>query len=928
MKKTKPFLVFVMTIALMLSNIGITNVLADEPVSVTSYSQSSKPSNYGTSFEIYLTLKGEDDTVINAVDFDNTSNFTKVGQGVSAPQDLGNGYYQVTLSLKYLGYKEQSLPISITYTDKNSNTRTYRYVYTVELTEKTTEQSPTVVQPKIAVDGTLSAITAQAGSTIRVEVPVKATVYDVISPEFLLNMEDNPDFTISSNGNLNTINYIYQNNKATINFELKISESTKSGDYKFYLSAQTKDNMSSICTVSVSTPIIIKVEGKEGPSVTINSTKYPEDLAKGTKFDLVLGLKNIGDLTAKSVKLSLSGFGECFIPRYSADKFSIVDINAGSQKTLSVPLEVLKTAEAGTKILTAKISYKNASGETVEETSNIYINIPSVGIFTPSLELVKTNYPTNLVPEQSFNLEMTFENYGDAAATNNYFMVEGFSTDSFVPNFNSGKIYMEDVLIGSKKTVKIPLKVTKTATLGTKTLIVKGYYMDDNGVEYTTSNTIYFDIVVDEKTSAKPELIVSAVSQSPQSPYAGERMSVSFYLENKTSEDIKELKLATTNLSNANFSPVSSDPYQYIKEIKAGKKVRVNIPLKVSENVIPGLNELAIQMDYSDTKGTEYNQAAKIYILDVQNETQSGGLVSKPKIIINNFSTDVEELRAGKTFVFTFDAFNTHSNIDAENIKVTISSADNVFSITKGSNSFYINKIAPQETVTSFIELRVKSDSITKAYPLEILFEYEYTGSKESAGSKDPVAAKETVEVKEIINLQVMENARPVVNGIGVGMYEPATVNMPTALSFEFYNMGLSVLRNVIAKVEGDFVSSSSMLYIGNVEAGMSGIQEMEVTPLIEGLAYGTLIISYEDSNGDTVEFSTPFESTIQGQMNFDPGVVDPGFYEQPVAKKEIVKLPIFIFIQIVLFIVGTIIARIVTLKLYKRKLRKKEEEI
>jgi hypothetical protein len=49
---------------------------------------------------------------------------------------------------------------------------------------------------------------------------------------------------------------------------------------------------------------------------------------------------------------------------------------------------------------------------------------------------------------------------------------------------------------------------------------------------------------------------------------------------------------------------------------------------------------------------------------------------------------------------------------------------------------------------------------------------------------------------------------------------------------------------------------------------------------------------------------------------------------EIPAAKKEIVKLPIFIVIQVVIFIASIVIVRKVIIGVYKAKLHKKEEEL
>ena len=52
--------------------------------------------------------------------------------------------------------------------------------------------------------------------------------------------------------------------------------------------------------------------------------------------------------------------------------------------------------------------------------------------------------------------------------------------------------------------------------------------------------------------------------------------------------------------------------------------------------------------------------------------------------------------------------------MDAKNIKVTISSENNIFSQTQGSNSFYVDRIVSGETKEQSIELKVKGDISAK----------------------------------------------------------------------------------------------------------------------------------------------------------------------------------------------------------------------
>ena len=100
--------------------------------------------------------------------------------------------------------------------------------------------------------------------------------------------------------------------------------------------------------------------------------------------------------------------------------------------------------------------------------------------------------------------------------------------------------------------------------------------------------------------------------------------------------------------------------------------------------------------------------------------------VSKPKLMVTDFSTSLEEIKAGELFDFTFSVMNTHEEVAAKNIKVTVTSSN--FAVKSGSNSFFVSKIEPGEKAELTINLKASAALTTGAYPLSIAMEYEYEG--------------------------------------------------------------------------------------------------------------------------------------------------------------------------------------------------------
>ena len=158
------------------------------------------------------------------------------------------------------------------------------------------------------------------------------------------------------------------------------------------------------------------------------------------------------------------------------------------------------------------------------------------------------------------------------------------------------------------------------------------------------------------------------------------------------------------------------------------------------------------------------------------------------------------------------------------------------------------------------------------------------------------------------------------VANISVGAGDTPVLNEATSLSFDFNNMGKSVLYNVTAKVKGDFKSTNEVLIIGNVNAGEGRSWSMDVTPQVDGMGKGVLTISYEDSNGNVSSYDTNFESMVSAtNPNETP---DTPIDQTPIDEgpKEIIPLWAFICGNVIIFIVGALVARNVAIKKYKKK--------
>ena len=723
------------------------------------------------------------------------------------------------------------------------------------------------------------------------------------------------------------IEYIYSGDYTSLEFDVKVKDTAKLGNYKVDIVINYKDYLADGELAKTTLTIYLKVEEEKAPvQLTIDGTLLGSN-SNGSKTNLSFDIKNEGDIDAKSVYLTIN-YGSGIEERYSAKKMKVGDLAAGGLKNMILPISILPTATAGRNTLVATFEYKTIDGDALTSTYNIYINLNADPNATdiPNLEVQKVKVKEGLKPGDEFSIDLKLENTGTEDARNVLVAVDDSSIDpsGILREYFTKGIEADTIKRAYEQTVKVPLSVSKYATGGLKTIKLIITYNDADGIKYTVNNTVYVDVAATGTSVGEgPNLVISKVTQTPEVPIAGDKVNVTFVVENRGSVDAKELKISAEGLTSATFIAVSSEPYQYFETLKAGDKIKVTIPLMVSTDIVEGMNSITVKYVY---KGNDAGNSVTIPIRDVKNDSVT---VSKPKIIVSKYSTDVTELRAGSTFNFSFDLYNTNSKVAAKNISVTISQADNIFTVTQGSSSFFIEKIEPGETVTKTLEMKVKSDATTKAYPVEILIEYEYDGAKANPTTGE-IGEKKT----EKLNLQAIENARPVVDNVNVYSWDGmVTVGNTAYLSFEFYNMGKSQLNNVVATVEGDFAKSDgSMYFIGNVTAGSSSYVEFEVIPNMMGTASGVLRVTYEDSNGDEVEFTKDFTGEVMATPTIDPGTVDGGsgeVFNPGVTTVKAAILPVwaFVLLQIVILAVFIPVTSKVIISVYRANLRKKNEE-
>lgn len=514
---------------------------------------------------------------------------------------------------------------------------------------------------------------------------------------------------------------------------------------------------------------------------------------------------------------------------------------------------------------TPEDSYNNGYDDGYDDGYNAGKN--SVKAKTPLVKIIQPEDIIEVEPGAIIEFKLRFKNESNDKAMSLHITPQIEDNKALV--YERPLEYSTTVALKAKSegTCTFKIKTSEDAKIGTYALKLKLEYKNASNELFTRDDVAYFKINAEK---SKPIINVSNIVLSSQDLKYGDKFIASFDISNIGESDAKDVELRLDGFTDSGIMPLDSKDYSYLGTIGGRKTVNQKFNFIISDDIATKDNTITATITYKGFDDKEYTTSKKIFITGVKLKPKSSGdkeevkdetKYAKPKTIISSYSVNPNNIIAGDNFTFSFTFKNTSREKAIRNVKVTISSKEGCFIITRGSNTFYVENVGASQSVSKNIELKAKQDLTSNSYELSLNFEYEdYNGVEYSS--------------IETINIPVTEYSKLVINSINIG---EGYIGQPTSLSFDYVNMGKATVSNLQASVEGDFEGMQEQNYIGNIQAGNSDYYDIEVKPTKDGINYGTLVLSFEDSSGRVnlvkKEFQgTAFEEEIPNEENMPIG--------------------------------------------------------
>lgn len=224
---------------------------------------------------------------------------------------------------------------------------------------------------------------------------------------------------------------------------------------------------------------------------------------------------------------------------------------------------------------------------------------------------------------------------------------------------------------------------------------------------------------------------------------------------------------------------------------------------------------------------------------------------AQPYVIISSYSYGKGDLVAGETRNITMTFRNTSKTMAVENMMVTMTLPDAMM-LTSSSNSFYIESLAAEGTITKTVNVTVKSNAAAQSHSMTVDFTYDYLDN----------GIRRNAKTTESISMPVLQVDRFTVTGIDLS--QEIFMGEENNLSVNFVNKSRTEIYNLSAKLNCEGLSNNGEeQYLGNLASGTASSADFYITGNEKGELVGEVIITYEDTNMNQRTVSVPFTTKV-----------------------------------------------------------------
>ena len=444
-------------------------------------------------------------------------------------------------------------------------------------------------------------------------------------------------------------------------------------------------------------------------------------------------------------------------------------------------------------------------------------------------------------------------------------------------------------------------------------------YYEGNGGGYQDGNTVPVRECVPytEPTPAPeptPEVIPEprAVFNSDgtsTSIAAGETKTITVYIQNAGTTAMRDPIL--TLKSSGSLLIMGSQDYM-LDDIRAGRDTAVTVTVKAPDKIESQMQTIDASLSFYYDNGTQLtggSASGSVNVLStVTKDTKDEETIASPTpiVILSKYNYGGSSVAAGSSTNLSFSFTNTSKTIKIENVMVTVTGGQDLM-LNGSTNTFYFESVAASGRKTVTVPMKAAQLISASAQDVKIDVTYEYVD--QNARKSGNATLSLSVPLYQPDRFEMSEPTSSYTGYVGE----------ETSLTIDYVNKGKSAINNVEATISGDIDTPTAYQRVGTIDGGKNGTIAFAVTPQLEGENQVKIVITYEDSNGNTKE--RVFEATVEA-MAYEP--VDPVDPDGPVDPEPTSTFP---WKYVIIALVVIAIIALIVLRARKKKAKQKAEQ-
>lgn len=391
---------------------------------------------------------------------------------------------------------------------------------------------------------------------------------------------------------------------------------------------------------------------------------------------------------------------------------------------------------------------------------------------------------------------------------------------------------------------------------------------------------------------------------------AGQTKTITVYIQNAGTTAMRDPIL--TLKSSGSLLIMGSQDYM-LDDIRAGRDTAVTVTVKALDKIESQMQTIDATLSFYYDNGTQLtggSASGSVNVLStVTKDTKDEETIASPTpiVILSKYNYGGSSVAAGSSTNLSFSFTNTSKTIKIENVMVTVTGGQDLM-LNGSTNTFYFESVAASGSKTVTVPMKAAQLISASAQDVKIDVTYEYVDQN----------ARKSGNATLSLSVPLYQPDR-------FDLSEPKTsytgyVGEETSLTIDYVNKGKSAISNVEATISGDIDSPTPYQRVGTIDGGKNGTIAFAVTPQLEGENQVKIVITYEDSNGNTKE--RVFEATVEAMAYepSDPGTDDPGMIDPEPANT-------FPWKYVIIAVVAALIVLLVVLRIRKKKAKQKAEQ-